>query len=318
MTTDPPAAKMPPLWVIKTRAPFFTAAIVPVCLGTAIAWATTGTFNLWYFLLTLVGAICLHAGTNMTNDYFDHTWGSDDINTEFANPFTGGSRLIQMGIVEPHVFLWQGIGFFVIGSLIGLALFLTRGPWVLWLGLIGVFSGYFYTAPPFRLVRTGLGEVLIGLSFGPLMVLGSYYTQTQMVSWGPAIASLPVAILIALVVWINQFQDMRADAAVGKNHWVVRLGRERAATAYGLLLATVYLSLLAGVISGIVTPFALLGLLTLPIAARAYQVAVAHFDHPQELVPANAATIRIHLLTGVLMTLGYITQGIVELLRHAR
>ena len=317
MTTDHPAAKMPPLWVVKMRAPFFTAAIVPVCLGTAIAWATVGPFNLWYFLLTLVGAICLNAGTNMTNDYFDHTWGSDDLNTEFANPFTGGSRLIQMGIVEPHVFLWQGIGFFVIGSLIGLVLLLTRGPWVLWLGLIGVFSGYFYTAPPFRLVRTGLGEVLIGLSFGPLMVLGSYYTQTQMVGWGPVIASLPVAILIALVVWINQFQDMRADAAVGKNHWVVRLGRERAATAYGLLLATVYLSLLGGVISGIVTPFALLGLLTLPMAAKAYQVAVAHYDHPQELVPANAATIRIHLLTGVLMTLGYIAQGIVELLRYA-
>jgi 1,4-dihydroxy-2-naphthoate octaprenyltransferase len=200
VTTDQPTAKMPPLWVVKLRAPFFTAAIVPVCLGTAIAWATVGAFNLWYFLLTLVGAICLHAGTNMTNDYFDHTWGSDDINTEFANPFTGGSRLIQMGMVRPRVFLWQGIGFFVIGSLIGLVLLLTRGPWVLWIGLIGVFSGYFYTAPPFRLVRTGLGEPLIGLNFGPLMVLGSYYTQTQMVSWEPVIASLPVAVLITLVV----------------------------------------------------------------------------------------------------------------------
>jgi 1,4-dihydroxy-2-naphthoate octaprenyltransferase len=303
---------MPPLWIIKLRAPFFTADLVPVCLGAVIAWARTGSFNLWYFLLTLVGAVCLNAGTNMTNDYFDHKWGSDEVNTEFANPFTGGSRLIQMGIVKPGVFLWQGIGFFVVGSLIGLVLTFTRGPWVLWLGLIGVFSGYFYTAPPFRLVRVGLGELLIGLCFGPLMVLGSYYTQTRTVAWEPVIASLPVAILIALVVWVNQFQDMRADASVGKNHWVVRLGRRRSALVYGLSLVAVYLSLLAGVLFGGVTPFALLGLLTLPIASKAYRVARAHYDDPRELTPANAATIQAHLLTGLLITLGYVIQGIAE------
>jgi len=312
VTPDQPAPKMPPLWIIKTRAPFFTAAIVPVLLGTAIAWARTGTFNLWVFLLTLVGAICLHAGTNMTNDYFDHTWGSDEINTEFANPFTGGSRLIQMGIVEPKVFLRQGIGFFVAGSLIGLVLVFTRGLPVLWLGLIGVFCGYFYTAPPLRLAGTGLGEILIGLCFGPLMALGSAYTQTQALSWEPIFASLPVGLLIALVVWINQFQDMRADAAVGKKHWVVRLGRRRAATAYGVLLAGVYVSLAAGVLFAGVTPFALLGLLTLPIAVRAYGVARVSYDQPQELVPANAATIKIHLWTGLLITLGYVAHGFWE------
>jgi len=300
MTAQQPTAKMPPLWIVKLRAPFFTADLVPVCLGTAIAWALTGTFNLWYFLLTLIGAICLNAGTNMTNDYFDHVWGSDEVNTEFANPFTGGSRLIQMGLVKPRTFLWQGIGFFALGSLIGLVLTFTRGPWVLWLGIIGVFSGYFYTAPPLRLAGTGLGELLIGLNFGPLMVLGSYYTQTRTVAWEPVIASLPVALLITLVVWINQFQDMRADAAVGKNHWVVRLGRRRAASVYGLSLTMVYLLLVGGVLFAGITPFALLGLLTLPIAVRSYRVARVHYDHPRELVPANAGTIQIHLLTGLL------------------
>ncbi|MCX7683049.1 MAG: 1,4-dihydroxy-2-naphthoate octaprenyltransferase [Anaerolineae bacterium] len=312
MSAQQPAVKMPPLWIVKLRAPFFTATIVPICLGAAVAWATTGVFHAGYFLLTLLAALCLHAGTNMTNDYFDHTWGSDEINTEFASPFTGGSRLIQMGIVRPEVYLREGLFFFALGSLIGVILWLTRGPWVLWLGLIGLFSGYFYTAPPLRLAGTGLGELLIGLNFGPLMVLGSYYTLTQQVSWEPVLISLPVGILIALVVWINQFQDMRADAAVGKHHWVVRLGRRRAARVYELLLALTYLTLIAAVLLGAGSPFSLLGLLTVPLAIRACRVARAHYDHPRELVPANAATIQIHLLTGGLITLGCLIQGILE------
>ncbi len=313
MSSEPPAAKMPPLWVIKLRAPFFTADLVPVLLGTALAWARNGAFNLWTFLLTLVGAVALNGGTNMVNDYFDHKWGSDEVNTEFANPFTGGSRLIQMGLVKPQEMLWQGIGLFALGSVIGLFLAFTRSWAVLWLGLIGVFCGYFYTAPPLRLVRTGLGELAIGLSFGPLMVLGTYVVQTQTLGWEPVIASLPVMILIALVVWINQFQDAPADAAVGKSHLVVRMGRRRAATVYGLLLAATYLLLTLGVLVGPVTPYALLGLLTAPLAFKAYRIAQAHYDHPQELVPANATTIRIHLLTGLLIALGYVVQGLINL-----
>ncbi|HEY76383.1 MAG TPA: 1,4-dihydroxy-2-naphthoate octaprenyltransferase [Thermoflexia bacterium] len=314
MSAQTPAAKMPPLWVIKLRAPFFTADLAPVLLGTALAWARTGAFNFWYFLLTLLGAVCLNAGTNMVNDYFDHVWGSDEVNTEFANPFTGGSRLIQMGLVKPKEMLWQGIGFFIAGSLIGLFLAYTRSWAVLWLGIIGVFCGYFYTAPPFRLARLGVGELAVGLCFGPLMVLGAYVVQTQALAWEPVVASIPVGLLIALVLWINQFQDAPADAQVGKNHLVVRLGRKRAATAYGVFLLLTYLSIVVGVLFAGVTPFALLGLLTVPLAWKAYQVARVHYDHPKELVPANALTIRTHLLTGLLLALAYLIQGVVGLL----
>jgi 1,4-dihydroxy-2-naphthoate octaprenyltransferase len=314
MSNDASKVKMPPLWVIKTRAPFFTASIVPVLLGGTLVWARTGRLDLWYFLLTLIGAVCLQAGTNMTNDYFDHKWGSDEINVEFANPFTGGSRLIQMGLVKPSVMLWQGIALFVLGSLIGLFLAATRGWVVLGLGIVGVFCGYFYTAPPFRLARTGIGELAVGLCFGPLMVLGTTFVQTQALDWEPVIAALPVMLLIALVLWINEFQDAPADAAVGKHHLVVRMGRRRAATVFGILLLFVYLSIVAGIAFAGVTPWALLGLLTAPWALRAYRTAREHFDHPKELVPANAFTIQTHFMTGLLLTLGYAVQGVVRLL----
>lgn len=312
MTNNSRPAEMPPLWVAKTRAPFFTACVVPVVLGTALAWTRTGAFNLWVFLLTLVGAICLHAGANMTNDYFDHLWGSDEVNTEFANPFTGGSRLIQMGLVEPKEMLWQGLAFFAVGGVIGFLLAFTRSLAVLWLGAIGVFFGIFYTAPPFRLARTGVGELAVGLSFGPLMALGAYVVQTQTLSWEPIVASLPVMLLITLVLWINQFQDTPADASVGKWHLVARLGRRRSSLVYGLLLLSVYLSLVAGVLLDGVTAWALLGLLTMPLALKAYRVARQHYDHPRRLVPANALTVRIHLVTGLLLCAGYLVDGVVS------
>jgi 1,4-dihydroxy-2-naphthoate octaprenyltransferase len=314
MSTENPAAKMPPLWIIKMRAPFFTVDIVPVLLGTALAWAREGKFNLWYFLLTLVGTVFINAGTNMTNDYFDHKWGSDEVNKEFINPFTGGSRVIQMGLVKPKEMLWQGIGFFIAASVIGLILAFTRGWGVLWLGLIGVFSGYFYTAPPVRLVRTGLGELVVGMCLGPLTVLGAYYVQVQEMSWEPVVASLPVGFLVALILWINEFQDMPADAQVGKNHLIVRIGRKAGATAFGLLLAATYLSIILGVLFAGVTPWALIALAISPLALKAYRIAREHYDHPQELVPANVLTIRAHLLTGLLLSVGYVAQGIIGLL----
>jgi len=306
MSETPP--KMPPLWVIKTRAPFLTATLVPILLGSLIAWARTDTLYPGYFLLTLFGGLCLQAGVNMTNDYFDHTWGSDQVNREFAAPFTGGSRLIQMGVVSPKTMLWQGLAFLLTGGLVGLFLAYTRGPWVLWLGLFGALTGYFYTAPPVRLVATGFGEIFIGLDFGVLMVLGAYYTQTTELAWEAVVASLPVALLIAAVLYINEFQDMTADQSVGKNQIVVRLGRRRAAIGYGLLMLTTFGSLILGVALAGVSPFALLGLLTAPLAWQAFRIARENYDNLPNLIPANANTIKTHLFTGLLMSLGYVAQ----------
>jgi len=310
---QPTPPKMPPLWVMKTRAPFFTAMIVPIFLGALVAWAREGALNLFYFVLTMAGGVALLAGANMLNDYFDHYFGTDEANKDFVSPFTGGSRLIQMGLVPAKTFLREGLLYLVIGSAIGLFLAATRSWSLLWIGAIGLFSAYFYTAPPLRLVATGLGDLFIGLNFGVLATLGAYAVQTRTLAWEPVIASLPVALLIASVLFINQFQDTPSDAATGKRHTVVRLGRKRAVSGYILLMGATYLALVLGVVLDGVTPFALVGLLTIPLAWQAIQVARVHYDHPQELAPANATTIRNHLLTGVLVTGGYLAQALVTL-----
>ncbi|MDH4209170.1 MAG: 1,4-dihydroxy-2-naphthoate octaprenyltransferase [Anaerolineae bacterium] len=293
-------------WLAEVRAPFFTATIVPILLGATIAWARTGTFHLGLFLLAMLGGLLLHAGTNVANDYFDHRSGTDDVNVEFVRPFTGGSRMIQSGLLTPREVLWGALAAFALACVVGLYLAYVRGPLILALGVFGIFCGFFYTAPPFNLVGKGIGEFFIGLNFGVLMTLGAFFVQTGYLAWEPVVAAIPVGLLIAGVVYINEFQDAPADGAVGKDHLVVRLGRRRAALGYLVLLALTYAVIVLAALLRITSPFTLVALATLPVAIKAIGVARAHYDEYLQLVPANAATVFIHLLTGLLLSAAYL------------
>ncbi len=299
----------------ELRPPFLTASVVPVLLGAAVAWSESGEFSLSLFLLTLVAGVCVHAGTNVANDYFDHKSGNDEINVEYVRPFSGGSRLIQKGLLSPRAVLVESLVLFAIGGAIGVYLTVVVGPAILVLGIIGVFCGFFYTAPPVNIAAKGIGELTVGVNFGILMTLGSYYVQTGRFSVGAFLASLPVAILIADVLYINEFPDCTADKAVGKRHLVVRLGKERAVWGYLALTLAAYLAILIPVVTRAVPPYCLLALVTLPIAMKAINVAILNYADSTKLVPANAATIMLHLFVGLLVAAGFILDRVFSLMR---
>jgi 1,4-dihydroxy-2-naphthoate octaprenyltransferase len=292
------------------RAPFFTATLAPVLLGAAVAWAE-GYFHLGYLILTLVGALAIHAGLNVINDYFDHLSGNDAANPH-PTPFSGGSRVIQEGIVTARQMLAISVAAFSVGAIIGLFLAATRGWTVLWLGLAGAFFAIFNSAPPFKLSYRGhgLAELGVGLGFGPITVLGSYYVQAQRLSPAALWASIPVAILIVAVLYINEFPDYEADKAVGKRTPVVLLGRERAVWGYVGLMAANYVAILSGVALKMLPLATLLALVTLPLAYQAVRRALRSHSAVAELIPANAATVTIHLATGLLLCIGYVLSGI--------
>ena len=292
-------------WVMALRVPFLTASIVPVLLGTVIAWFATGTLYWGFLLLALLAGLLIHVGTNTINDYSDHTSGNDEANREFVRPFSGGSRVIQLGLLTPLEVLSGGLLFFLLSALIGFYLAWTRGPLILVIGAIGLISGMFYTWGPFNWAKRGIGELLVGLNFGILMTLGAYYVQTQSFSWLPVIAAIPVSLLIAAVLYINEFPDYTADKQVGKNTLVVRLGRERAVILYTLIMVGVYLSIGIGVATDALPVTTLLGLITLPLTIRAIQYARTHHSSSFDLVPANALTVTGHLATGLLLTLAF-------------
>lgn len=296
-------------WIKELRAPFFSASAVSVFLGTAVAWAKTGLFHLGYGFLALAGGLLLHAGTNILNDYFDHRSGNDELNREFIRPFSGGSRMIQLGLLTPLEVLTGGILFFLLGGLIGLYLVMQRGLFILFLGIIGVLSGMSYSWPRLNWASRGFGEFLVGLNYGILMTLGAYYVQTRDVVLEPVMASLPLAFLITAVLYINEFPDYEADKKVGKKTLVVRLGRKRAVIGFVALVTASYLSLLAGVLLDILPVATLVGLGSFPFFWRAVRLSTKHYAASFDLAPANAFTVMGHLITGFLIALSYIWLG---------
>jgi len=289
-----------------TRAPFFTAVIVPTLLGTIIAWHDTGTFYLGYFLLALIGVICINAGLNMSNDYFDHRSGNDERNRELT-PFSGGSRVIQEGVLSARQMLMWSLLCYAIGIAIGLYLTFTRGWWLLLLGAGGIFFAFFHNAPPIKLysLAPGVGELASGIGCGPITVLGSYYVQAQRLSYEALWASIPIGLLITAVLYINEFPDREADRLVGKKTIPVVLGRERAVWGYIGLMAATYATILVGVVLGIFPSTLLLAFLTIPLAYRGIRGVMRFHDDMPRLIPTQAATIQVHLATGLLLCVSY-------------
>ncbi len=298
------------LKVLRTK--FFSATVVPVLLGAALArWE--GAFHLGYLLLTLLGALAVHAGLNMGNDYYDHLSGNDAAHPA-PTAFGGGSRVIQEGLLSPRQILMYACIAYALGIAIGLYLAATRGILVLIFGMVGVVLAHSNNGPPLRLSYRGhgLGELAVGAGFGPLMVLGTYYVQTQRVSPEAWLASLPVAFLIMAVLYINTFPDVSADRAAHKMTPAVVWGRERAVWGYLALLALAYIAIIAPVAFDLLPPATLLALLTAPLAIRAAGVARRFHSQVPELLAANAATIQTHLASGLLLCLGYLLSGAVS------
>lgn len=293
------------VYLLELRAPFLTVSILPVILAVAVARRETGSWDPLLAALTLAGAALLHLGANTINDWFDHRSGNDAANVDFARPFTGGSRLIQDGMISPRGVLALSISLFAAACAIGAVLAVLRGPGILLFGAAGITLGVLYTEPRAILAGRGLGEVAIFAAFG-LIAVGAYWVQTGTLSAEGLLAPLPLAFLTTAIIIINEFQDAAADAATGKRTLVVRLGRSKGAVLFAATAFGAYLPLAAGVAAGIMSPWTLLGMVSLPLAARATAVAASAHGEPRRMAPANAATILCHLVTGAVLIAVYL------------
>lgn len=295
------------VWIRELRAPFLLLPAIFVPVGLLMAWGQ-GSFNPLYAVLTLAGALCLHASVNVLNDYFDYTSGIDLITA--PTPFSGGSTILPSKLLTPKSVLTGGLLFLSVGTAVG-AYFVVRfafDPVVLAITGIAVASILAYSS---FLSKWGIGELVTGLNFGPLLVLGTYYVQTRALAVQPLVVGGVLGILTAGILYINEFPDVDADGSRGRRDLVVRWGKQAAASRFKVLLASAYVVLVLGVASGLVTPLALLGLLTIPKARSAARILDNTKGKTPELIPGMAAMVMTTLLTGVLLALAYLAQGLI-------
>ncbi len=289
-----------------TRLPFLSATFIPVAIGIAIA-AVYGSFDLPSALLTLVGAAAVHLGLNVANDVFDARLGADERN---VNPtqYSGGSRVIQYGLVSLRRMSAISAGMYAIAIGIGLVLLLTRySPALLVIGVLGILLSFFYTAPPLKLVYRGLGELTTAIGFGPLMLVGAYVVQTLgVLRPEPFVASIPIALLVMLILYVNEVPDAPADARAGKRTLPVRLTRGAVINVYLVAALSAFLAITVGVLAGLLPMTALVALLPLPLIRRVRDGLQTYYDQPYGLMAVLAVNINVHLYVGVLLFAAYV------------
>lgn len=287
----------PKIWIAST---------VPMAVGAALAYGIEGRFSLYWFLWSMIGVYLIEIGKNAINEFVDYESGVDRyVTPDKRTPFSGGKKVIVDGLLSVSEVKVIALVTMALAGFTGVYIVLYREPSVLWLGAAGFILSIIYSLPPFKLCYRGLGEITVGLTFGPLVLCGTYLVQAHQISLEAVTASLIIGFLIANVLLINQFPDYEADLRGNKRNWVVRLGKERATFLYFALFAAAFVTTPAlAYISG--NPLFLLTLGLYPIANNAVKIAKTYYNDIPNLIKANAKTVQIYQLTGVTLIIGAI------------
>ena len=283
-----------------TRPGFLSVTFVGCLLGIASALDTGVRLDPVTATVTLLFALVAHAGANVLHDYYDALNGSDADNGDRIYPFTGGSRFIQNGVLTTRETGRFGYGLMAVVIPAGLWLTAVSAQGLILIGLAGLFAGWAYSAPPLRLMSRGLGEFAITAGW-LLVVIGSDYVQRRSFSFQPIAAGLGFSLLVANVLYMNQFPDVRADARAGKRTLVVRLGVARARWGYALIALLAYGWLFLSTLTGHLPPLALLAIAPAVLSYAAARRLWVHADDPSSLEPAIKSTILSAVLHGLVL-----------------
>ena len=259
------------IWLMAARPRTLPAAVAPVLVGTALA-IHDDEFRPLAFAAALLGAVFIQVGTNLSNDYSDARRGAD------TEDRLGPVRVTAGGLVPPRQVLIATYVSFALAVLVGMYLVYVAGPELLLVGAASILAGVLYTGGPRPYGYEGLGEVFVFTFFGIVAVTGSYYVHVERLPWEAFALAVPVGLLAASILVVNNVRDIETDRRAGKRTLAVRLGRERTRTLYAGMLAAAFASL-AGLAFGI-GPWVVLGFLAAPLAVRLVGTVRSHTDGP--------------------------------------
>lgn len=292
------------LWLAAIKPPMYCVAVMPVCVGSAIAYVQTGKFHLSTFCTFAFSAVFILVWENLTNDVFDAETGIDE---------NKHHSLVNLTRNRSFIF-WLANAALAIGvaGIISIA-FQMKDITVLAMVLCCCALGYLYQGPPFRLGYKGLGEILCFLSFGPLAVGAAYYSQTSEPLWNAQIWSwqeplLPSALLVGLtttlVLFCSHFHQVEDDLKAGKRSPIVRLGTKRGAQVLSLACVMVLAIWMIARIQGGFPPATLIALASAPVAVNLCQHVSRFHADPTRVSNSKFLAIRFHVLSGLLLISG--------------
>jgi 1,4-dihydroxy-2-naphthoate octaprenyltransferase len=286
------------IWLMAARIRTLPAAASPVLVGTALA-GFQHVFHPLRFLAALVGALFIQIGTNLSNDYSDARRGAD------TEDRLGPVRVTAGGLVPPRQVLVATYVTFGVAVLAGVYLIAVAGWQLLLVGAASILAGVLYTGGPKPYGYEGLGEVFVFLFFGVVAVAGSYFVQVKHLSWEAFALAVPVGLLAAGILVVNNVRDIDTDRRTGKRTLAVRLGRERTRVMFGVIVYLAYLLVPVTWLFGPLRPWVLLSWLSLPLAARVVRAVRNHTDGPS-LNQALAQAGLLQLTVCVLLSAGVV------------
>jgi 1,4-dihydroxy-2-naphthoate octaprenyltransferase len=282
----------------------FTASTIPILVGSALA-IYDRSFSIWLCLVMLLASVACHAGANLANDYYDHVKGIDTADS------LGPSKVIQQGLLTPAAVKRGMLVAFAIATGLGLIVVAATGWEIFVLAVASLAAAYLYTGGPKPLGYVALGEAVVFLFMGPVMVGGAFYVLTEQLTWAAAVASLPIGLLVAAILHANNVRDIDLDRAAGKVTLATLLGRRAAGVEYCGLVFGTYLA--AGALILVKPPLwpVLIVSATLPLAWR-----LAHVEATATDVAVLNGVLRktagLHLRFGTLLTLGLLLAAAID------
>jgi 1,4-dihydroxy-2-naphthoate octaprenyltransferase len=301
MTTSSVEQSNSKLWLAAIKPPMYSVAIIPIWVGTAVAFAETRILHEAIFSTFLISAILIIAWLNLSNDVFDSETGIDENKAHSLVNLTGNKPLI----------FWLSNFFLAVGILGILAIaWWQRDFTVIALVLLCCALGYSYQGPPFRLGYQGLGEIICFVTFGPMAVAAAYYSQAQTWSLNCLAASIIVGIATSVILFCSHFHQVEDDAAAGKRSPIVRLGTKRGSQVLQWFGYSIYAFTGLFVLLGSFPVWTLLVFASLPVAIKLFQHVHQYHDQPEKVSNCKFIAVAMHFFSGMLLGLGFVLTGL--------
>jgi 1,4-dihydroxy-2-naphthoate octaprenyltransferase len=287
-------------WLRAIRIRFLLASVIAVSNGLAIAYWKTGTIDPLYAGLTYVGVVFLHASVDLLNDYWDHRRGIDSATTR--TKFSGGTGVLPENLLTPKAVYAAGVIFLILGAAVGAYFVAVRGVTIAVILGFAVVAIYFYST---SIVNAGLGELFVAIK-GAMIVLGTFYVQSAAIEPAALYVGAIVGILSATVLFVNSSPDFEADRSKGRRTLVILIGRKSAAAVFPIFVIAAYAMIVAGIFLGFTKIYSLIGLASIPFAAKSIMSLRKNHESVDKLVPTMSSAVTYSRITGFLLALSLI------------